>query len=185
MTPWWWTLRGPKLFGMYFRVLNLHVFYVFVSFIRTTSYIKCISRTLWRRSVVFPWKRDRPVADASTCTTHISKTDIHAPFGIRTRSTSNRAAADVRITRHGPWDQQNETWQRRILNNFNPWQCSGVPRGAVHAFLLVRWYGVMTFRGSLTIPSPRVLLLLFELKLRHVTSQRKEGLSFNLIQTEI
>jgi hypothetical protein len=32
--------------GVNFRVLNLHVFYVVASFIRTTSYIKCISRTL-------------------------------------------------------------------------------------------------------------------------------------------
>jgi hypothetical protein len=33
MTPWWWTLRGPKHVGVYFRVLNIHVFYVVVGFI--------------------------------------------------------------------------------------------------------------------------------------------------------
>jgi hypothetical protein len=49
VTPWWWTLRGPKHVGVYFRVLNLNVlFYVVVSFIRTTTYIKGISGTLWR-----------------------------------------------------------------------------------------------------------------------------------------
>jgi hypothetical protein len=41
------TLRGPKRVGVYFRVLNLNVFYIVVSFIRTTTYIKCISQTLW------------------------------------------------------------------------------------------------------------------------------------------
>jgi hypothetical protein len=56
VTPYWWTLRGPKHVGVYFRVLNLHVFYVVVSFIRTASYIKCISRTLWRLLKDARWK---------------------------------------------------------------------------------------------------------------------------------
>jgi hypothetical protein len=56
MTPWWWTLRDPKHVAVYFRVLNLRVFYVFVSFIRTTSYIRCISRTLWRLLKDARWK---------------------------------------------------------------------------------------------------------------------------------
>jgi hypothetical protein len=28
VTPWWWTLRGPKHVGVYFSVLRLHVFCV-------------------------------------------------------------------------------------------------------------------------------------------------------------
>jgi hypothetical protein len=35
-----------KHVGVYFRVLNLNVFYVVVSFIRTATYSKCISRIL-------------------------------------------------------------------------------------------------------------------------------------------
>jgi hypothetical protein len=57
VTPWWWTLRGPKHVGVYFRVLNINVFYVVVSFIRTTTYIKCVSRTLWRLLEDAWWKR--------------------------------------------------------------------------------------------------------------------------------
>jgi hypothetical protein len=56
VTPWWWTLRGPKHVGVCFRVLNLHVFCVVVSFIRTMSYIKCISRTFWRLLKDARWK---------------------------------------------------------------------------------------------------------------------------------
>jgi hypothetical protein len=37
-----------KHVGVYFRVLNLNVFYVVASFTRTTTYIECVSRTLWR-----------------------------------------------------------------------------------------------------------------------------------------
>jgi NADH-ubiquinone oxidoreductase chain 5 len=37
------SMRYVNIFGF---VLRFHVFYVVVSFIRTTTYIKCISRTL-------------------------------------------------------------------------------------------------------------------------------------------
>jgi hypothetical protein len=44
------------MLGVYFRVLNVNVFYVVVIFIRTTTYIKCISRTLWRLLKDARWK---------------------------------------------------------------------------------------------------------------------------------
>ena len=42
-----------------------------------------------------PWTRDRPVAEAPTCTTD----NIHVPGGIRTRNSSKRAASGVRVDR--------------------------------------------------------------------------------------
>jgi hypothetical protein len=51
--------------------------------------------------------RDRPVAEASACTTqHSQQTNIHALGGIRTRNPSKRAAADVRLRPGGHRDPQ-------------------------------------------------------------------------------
>ena len=54
------------------------------------------------QSVALPWTRRRPVAaKASTCTTQTKETEIHAPGEIRTRQSSNRATADLRLRPHG------------------------------------------------------------------------------------
>ena len=39
-------------------------------------------------------------------TQHTQETDIHAPWGIRTHNSSNRAAAAPRLRPRGYWDRQ-------------------------------------------------------------------------------
>jgi len=47
----------------------------------------------------------RPVAEASTNTAHKIHEREPCPGGIRTRSLSKRAAADLRLRPHGHWDR--------------------------------------------------------------------------------
>jgi hypothetical protein len=50
--------------------------------------------------------------DLYLTTQHSQKTDIHAPGGIRTRNSSNRAAADPRLRLCGHWDRRIRTLLR-------------------------------------------------------------------------
>lgn len=55
------------------------------------------SHTLGR----IPWSIDRPVGETCTYTAYqIQETNIHAPWEIRTRDPSNRAAVDLRPNSH-------------------------------------------------------------------------------------
>jgi hypothetical protein len=55
-------------------------------------------------SVGLLWTSYRPVAVASIWQLSTLTTDIHDPGGIRNCNSSNRAAADLRLRRHGHWD---------------------------------------------------------------------------------
>jgi hypothetical protein len=56
-------------------------------------------------SVIVLWTSDQPVTEASTYTgqhnIQTQETNIHAPSGIRTRGTSNQAAADLHLRPRG------------------------------------------------------------------------------------
>jgi len=48
---------------------------------------------------------DQLVAEISTCQHTTLTTDVHVPGGIRTRSLSRRAAAELRFRPRGHWDR--------------------------------------------------------------------------------
>jgi len=53
-----------------------------------------------------PWTRDRPIAEPSNSQhTTLTRTDIHDPGGIRTRSPNKRAATDPLLRLRDHWDQ--------------------------------------------------------------------------------
>ena len=61
-------------------------------------------------SVGILWRRDRPVRETSLPdnTQHSHERDIHAPGGIRTRSPSKQAPADLRLRPLGQWYRPRE-----------------------------------------------------------------------------
>lgn len=76
---------------------------------RCRGYCRNWSLTMTHKhSVGLPWTRDRPFAEASTCTSQYSQeTNIHAPGEMRTRNPSKWAAADLRLRPRGYRDRLN------------------------------------------------------------------------------
>jgi hypothetical protein len=121
MTLWWCTLRGPKHVGVCFRVLNLNVFYVVVSFIRTTTYIMCISRTLWRLLKDARWKSKDVSIFGSMCNIpNTTGNSLHRTHQLI--STEYRAL--INYEPNTPWSYLHRhasqpTLKHKVLNNIN------------------------------------------------------------------
>jgi hypothetical protein len=64
------------------------------------------SHTTTHQSVGLLYTSDQLVAETSTWQHTTLTTNIHSSGGIRTHDLSKRAAADLRLRRHGQWDRQ-------------------------------------------------------------------------------
>jgi len=73
-------------------------------------------------SVGLLWTSDQPDAEISTWKHTSQETNIHAPGGIRTRSPSKRAAADLLLTLRDHWDRQRNISRWQIVRSNDPGQ---------------------------------------------------------------